>query len=69
MPMSAAGFTTIQALRAEQRLVSHSPMLPRLWLAARNEWQRMQDRAIAQRVYRLGHEGVAADFRMASRRR
>ena len=69
MPMSAAGFTTIHALRAEHRLRSHSPMVPRLWRAVRTEFQRMQDRAIAQHVHRLGHEGVAADFRTASQRR
>lgn len=69
MPMSAAGFTTIQSLRAEHRLLSHSPMVPRLWRSVRTEWQRMQDRAIARTVYKLGHEGVAADFHTASRRR
>lgn len=69
MPISAAGFTTIQTLRAEQRVLSQSPMLPRLWRAARTEWQRMQDRATAHSVYRIGHEGVAADFRTASQRR
>jgi hypothetical protein len=69
MPMSAAGFTTIQAQSAEQRPLSHSPLVPCLLRAARTEWQRMGDRAIARSVYRLGHEGVAADFRTASQRR
>jgi hypothetical protein len=67
--MSAAGFTHVHALRAEQRLLSVSPMVPRLWRALRTEWQRMQDRTTARGVYRLGHEGVAADFRAACRRR
>jgi hypothetical protein len=69
MPMSATTFTAVQALRAEQRLFSDSLMLPRLWQAVRSEWQRMQDRATARSVYRLGHEGVSEDFRTACQRR
>jgi hypothetical protein len=67
--MSAAAFTAVEALRAEQRSRLGSPMLPRLWRAARGEWQRRRDRAIAQSVYRLGHAGVSADFRTACERR
>jgi hypothetical protein len=65
MPMSAS--MSIQTLRAGQRRLSHGPLVPRLWQAMRDEWQRRLDRAAAQSVRELGHEGVLEDYRMACR--
>jgi hypothetical protein len=65
MPNSAS--LAVLTLRTAQRQVSHGPMMPRLWDAMRSEWQRMQDRAIAQSVRKLDHEGVNEDYRMACR--
>ncbi len=65
MPMSAS--LSIQSLRADQRRLSHGPLMPRLWQTMRDEWQRRLDRATARAVRELGHEGVNEDYRMACR--
>ena len=60
---------TVQALHAAQRRPSLGPMMSRLWQAIRGERQRRRDRATAQAVHALGHEGVSEDYRIASQRR
>jgi hypothetical protein len=56
-------------LRAERREIARGPMAARCWQALRREWQRRQDRSVALAVLARGHEGTAADYRMASRGR
>ena len=65
MPASASG--AIQSFRTEQRLLARGPMVPRIWRAMQDEWQRRLDRATAESVRALDHEGVAEDYRMACR--
>jgi hypothetical protein len=65
--MSIAASIAVQTLRAEQRQLSHGPMMPRLWQAMRGEWQRRQDRKTAAVVRALDHVGVREDYRMACR--
>jgi hypothetical protein len=67
MPVSAS--IAVQSSRAEQRLLSHNPVVARLWRAMQDEWQRRAQRAVARSVYRLDHPGVAEDYRTAARLR
>jgi hypothetical protein len=63
MPVSAS--FAIQTFRSQQRILSHGPVVPRLWQVMRTEWQRRLDRTVAQSVRKLDHDGVNADYRMS----
>ncbi len=65
MPASASA--AVRSFRTEQRLLSRGPIVPRVWQAMRDEWQRRLDRATGQAVRALDHEGVSEDYRMACR--
>ena len=67
--MLVSASITVQGPRTEQYRVSQQAVMPWLWRAIRGESQRRLDRAAAQAVRSLDHEGVREDYRMACQRR